>query len=138
MPDPSLTSLTPAETIATLNAAVLDGDLERALTYLDPDVEVIEAASLPYGGVHRGRDDFRALMEHIGSLADMELPNVNLDQIDETTVLVRIQLALTSHATGKKHVIDIAEIDTVVNGLIKKMDVFYKDTALLNEFYAER
>jgi ketosteroid isomerase-like protein len=47
------------DVVRRLFEAVERRDLEALLDLYDPDVEIVEAAALPYGGTYRGRDGAR-------------------------------------------------------------------------------
>src|SRR5262245_44194167 len=80
--------------IQTMHAAITGGDPMRAfavmLDLFDPDVVVHEPASLPYGGIYKGRDEFLGLMGPAMGL-HFDAPNIRLERIvaDEDNVVVR-------------------------------------------------
>ncbi len=45
---------------------------------LDPEFEIVEPDSLPYGGVHRGVDGYVRLMKEIGELFNLDFETLGL------------------------------------------------------------
>ena len=54
---------------------------------LDPEFEIVEPESLPYGGVHRGVDGYVSLMEEIGDLFDLDFEPIGLDALGDGLVI---------------------------------------------------
>src|SRR5271154_6594749 len=52
--------------------ALMDGDADRALSVFSEDIVLREAASLPYGGTHRGREAFIAALGGATKFVDLE------------------------------------------------------------------
>jgi len=123
------------EHIEGMVAALRGGDLDGLLGRLHPDVEVHEAASLPYGGIIRGREAFRdELIMTIMGLATLAIDTVRIGQLDDGRLIVEMDLAFTSRATGETLQMPVVEIYTIVDGLVGRIDVYYKDTKRLVEF----
>jgi len=59
MPGP--TSFPPIRVIRSLYEAVAADDLETVIDLLWPDIVVSQSSALPFGGVWRGHDGFRAM-----------------------------------------------------------------------------
>jgi ketosteroid isomerase-like protein len=56
-------SRTPKEVVAEYYRTALGGDIEAMKAVLDPDIRVVEAKSLPYGGVWEGMEQFMKLLQ---------------------------------------------------------------------------
>lgn len=54
-------SRTPVETIKAIYAAIGVGDLDAAISLLDPGIVVQQSSALPFAGEWRGHDGFRAM-----------------------------------------------------------------------------
>ena len=93
------------------------------------ETEIHEAASLPYGGIHKGVDSFPRLMglvkEHFSN------PKFTQDKMiaDGDQVILLGVLDLIGKKTGKSVSIRMVEIWTIVDGKTRKLEVIYGDTA---------
>jgi ketosteroid isomerase-like protein len=110
-------------------ACTARGDLHGFTASFTADTEIHEAASLPYGGVHKGVDSFPTLIgkvqEHFSGLKFTKHRIV----ASEDNVILWGVLELTSKKTGKPVAIRMVEIWTIVDGKTRKLDVIYGDTA---------
>jgi ketosteroid isomerase-like protein len=106
--------------------------IDAVLAYLDPDVEVIEAPSLPYSGVFEGHDGFRELSSRMAELWEFA-PGKTFDYIDDGTgrVMVLTLGRAIAKETGREVEWRLAELFTVRDGLIVEIRPFYWDTAAI-------
>ena len=121
-----------------LIAGVKARDLESVLALMHPEVEVFEPASLPYGGTWKGRDGFAELLQKIMGLADLSIGDD--PKIHETSdgLIMEMQVTFTSHKDGEAFATSAVEVDRLRDGLVREIDVFYKDVAAINEFFARQ
>jgi hypothetical protein len=126
-------------TASTPNTSVVEQMLDHA-TYsrwhalrdvLDPDFEIIEPDSLPYGGKHRGVDAYISLLQQIGSLFDLQLAPDCLYELDDRTVLLRMHVTFTARATGHSIRLHVLELFTVQDARVSRSQVVISDTAAL-------
>ncbi|MGZ4305737.1 MAG: nuclear transport factor 2 family protein [Solirubrobacteraceae bacterium] len=104
----------------------------RALAdVLDDQFEIVEPDSLPYGGTHHGLNGYRALMEQITTLFELAFDPPGLYALDETTVVVRMNVTFTARSTGRSVKLSVVEVLTVVRGRVRRSEVFLADTAAL-------
>lgn len=124
-----------AETIVRkLIDAVSAGDIDGMLSLLAPDLEVVEPASLPYGGVHRGVEDFcKNVLEVMLSKAEMGATNHRLFSSGDT-VVVSMLSSVTSRRTGNVLQMPYLELYTVKEGLVTRIDAYPQDTKKLVDF----
>jgi ketosteroid isomerase-like protein len=93
------------------------------------ETEIHEAASLPYGGVHKGIDSFPRLMglvkEHFSS------PKFTQHKViaDGDDVVLLGELTVTGRKSGNTISFRMVEIWTIVDGKTRKLEVIYGDTA---------
>lgn len=106
--------------------------LDAALEYLHPDVEVIEAPSMPYPGVFRGRDGFRELAARFGEIWEFP-PGKTFDYMDDGAgrVMVLTLGRAIAKQTGREVEWRLAELFTVRDGLIVEIRPYYWDTAAI-------
>jgi ketosteroid isomerase-like protein len=128
--------MTGVETLEALIAAMRGGDLDGAAALIHRDVVVSEPASLPYGGVHRGRNAFvEDVLGGIMKRASLEIAEATVRDAGDV-VVVQMVLKLTAHATGRTATVPIIELYTVRDGLVTNIDVYPKDTVAYLEVYA--
>lgn len=106
---------------------------EAMKALLHPDVQVIEAASLPYGGIAKGPDAFIKLIKQVFSTwKDIKL-SVQKVLSDGDYVILLAEMSVRNQTTEKMVVIPIAEIWRLNDGKIIEVRPFYFDTKLLLE-----
>jgi hypothetical protein len=103
---------------------------------LAPDVVVDEPRALPYGGVHRGSDVFvesilGAMMGH----ADVAIADAEVFE-GPGGVVGTLVGTLTARTTGEQFPLTMVEIHEVVDGLVRRIDVYTKNPDELAAFYA--
>lgn len=98
---------------------------------LTADYEIVEPASLPWGGTHHGVDGYVALMQRIGETFELEFALDRLCQVDVDTVLLRMVVTFTARTSGRVSVQPVVEVLTMRAGRIARSEVFLKDTAAL-------
>jgi ketosteroid isomerase-like protein len=120
-----------AATVAAFLGCVADRDIKGALALLHEDVEIDEPASLAYGGLHKGPGGFvTGVLKVMGGIAEFATDEVTLHDAGDTTV-VRMDVTVTARSTRCAIRTSVTEIYEVRDGLIVRIDVFYKDTAAL-------
>ena len=122
--------------LAFLDASVR-GDEEAMRDLLHPDVQFIEADSLPYGGISEGPEDIIELIRRI--FKTWEDTDVTVQQVlgDGDRVVLLAEMTGRGRTTGTAFQMPIAEIWLLDNGKIKQMRPFYFDTKLLHDIYSE-
>jgi ketosteroid isomerase-like protein len=126
-----------AELGEELVSAMSRGDLPALLERLHPEVEVREPDSLPYGGVRRGHAGFTEVLQIMGSLTELDITKYTVHPVDSGVILV-LDVRFTSRSSGATIDTRVVEIDSVEAGLVRTMDLFYKDTAALLDFFARQ
>jgi uncharacterized protein len=103
------------------------GRLDEALELVHPDMVLHEAESLPYGGEYHGPDGFRKLFDVVYGLFEV---TATVETHDAGTFCCAIaHCTFTSRQTGRSTDLPIVENYYVENGLITRVDIYYKDTA---------
>jgi len=125
--------------IASSPAGVVEQMLDHAANgrwrvlhdVLSPRFEIVEPASLPYGGTHRGVAGYVALMQRIGELFELEFEPESLDAIDDATVVLRMHVTFTARSTGRGSRLPVVEVLRVIDERVEHSRVFIFDTAAL-------
>ena len=126
---------TPAAVVKEFLAAIASADLQAASALIDPDVVVIEPASLPYGGIYRGAEAFfGTLTKAIFEAMELSFGDVVVFDGGDT-VAARIDLTFTARGTRQTLAMPVVEAYDVRAGKISKIEVFPHDTAALTQFW---
>jgi ketosteroid isomerase-like protein len=127
---------TPAAVVRDLYDALTRGDVPGVLARLDPQVVVDEPNSLPYGGVHQGRDVFAQSV--LGVMAGHAEIAITVADVFEgpAGVIGTLVGTLTARTTGEQYPLTMVEIHEVENEVIRKIDVYTKNPEELAAFYA--
>lgn len=116
------------DVVKSLYAFVAAGDLEGLKSILHPEVVILEAASLPYGGRYDGKDGFVDLVMALGANWD----NFSCTEFEYYTgdqgVVVIFRFQATARATGEKVDQRFTELWRVRDGLVSYLEPFYYDT----------
>ena len=120
-----------------LITAMRERDIEALLALMHPELEVFEPESLPYGGTWNGREGFAALLEKLFGLAELSLDGWKIHETDDG-VIMEFEISFTSHKDGEVFRTSAVEVDRLKDGLVREIDIFYKDVAAANEFFARQ
>ncbi len=128
-----------SEQIFTVQAfldAAESGDRAVMEALMDPDAQIIEAESLPFGGIHKGVEGFVNLARTV--FTTFRKTRVELERLigEGDYVVVIAALHGQSRHTGESFRMPITEIWKLVNGRIVEIRPFYHDTARLNQLAA--
>lgn len=113
------------------------GDEAAARELLHPDVQVIEAESLPYGGVANGPDEFIDLIRRAFTTWDDTRVSVQQILADGDTVVLMAEMSGRGRANGEAFTMAMVEIWRLENGRIREVRPFYFDTKRLHDIYAD-
>ena len=112
----------PTETVERLYASFAAGDLATVLELLDPDVEWVTPATLPWSrGTYRGREDVLSYFESFGEA--LEGAAVVPDQIlgcGDTVVSLGHESG-EARATGEAFSVPFAHVLTVRDGRVTSL-----------------
>jgi ketosteroid isomerase-like protein len=117
-------------TIRAFYEGCLRGDIDAVSTLLAPDVVVIEAASLPFGGRHEGIEAATTLFKTL--FAGIDLSGVVIEaiivQADRGAALLNFSFDLGPAGSSEA---SVCETFVVRNGQIVEIRPYYFDTAAL-------
>src|SRR5882757_9872929 len=111
-----------------------EGRIDEFVAMLDDDFAVHEVASLPYGGIHRGRAGFEALMAELSTKWWKSIIfDVEMIAPDGDRVIAYGTMTLTVLTTGITAQMPAAELWTLQAGRVRELRILYSDVALANE-----
>jgi hypothetical protein len=99
------------------------------------DIVVREAAELPYGGEWKGKEGLHDLMTKIGSLAHLTLADVQVFDAGDGWVVARQSARFLDECSADELVIFMVEVYKLANDKIVEIDVYYKDTKAMVDFF---
>ncbi|HLM72342.1 MAG TPA: nuclear transport factor 2 family protein [Polyangiaceae bacterium] len=122
---------TNVDIVRSIYEAGAKGDLNGILPFLDPNVVIHEAASLPYGGEYHGIEGFSRLAAAVYSTwKSFEVDMTELLDAGPTVVAL-IQLRVTMKESGQVVEMPLAEVWRLRDGKVVDLRPFYWDTAVL-------
>jgi len=108
-------------------------DREAMKELLHPQVRIIEADSLPYGGVFEGAEGFIDLIRRVFSTWRDTRLSVQQVLADGDHVVILAQMSGRGQAADKAFSMPIAEVWLLEDRKIKEVRPFYFDTKLLHD-----
>jgi len=119
--------------VESLLTAARNGDFETVVNLTHPECRIVEADSLPYGGVYEGPEAYKDLiLDLLDAWEDVEITPTNVVSSGVDTI-VRMEFTGSATATDEMLTIPILESYRVKDGLVKNVEVFYRDTAKVLE-----
>ncbi len=109
-----------------LTNAFSAGDLETVLAMFHPQIRILEAPSLPWGGTHHGREGFVALQATMHQWWDTAIKDLEVFDAGHVAVLHE-RMEITGKSTGRSMELDVVDIFSFREGMISEIDVYYKD-----------
>jgi ketosteroid isomerase-like protein len=110
------------------------GRLAEFVAMLDDDFAIHEVASLPYGGVHRGRAGFEALMAELSARWWKSIDfAVEMIAAEGDRVIAYGMMTVTGLTTGITAQMPAAELWTLEAGRVRALRILYGDVALANQ-----
>jgi ketosteroid isomerase-like protein len=109
-----------------MSATGADGRPERA-RLLHEDFVVSSAGGLPFSGEYHGAHGFFDLLAKINEVLDLTPGPITVNPLGQDAVAASFRLTFISKTSGRHLDMDLVEIYTLLDGLIIKLDVYYKD-----------
>ena len=111
------------------------GDLETCVGLVHPEMVLNEGDSLPYPGDHHGRDGFQALVATM--LGHFEVKLVDVQLLDAGSCVVgKILIEFTSRISGRTLAMPVVEFYDIRDGMLHRVDVYYKDAKAIADLAA--
>ncbi len=113
-------------------SAARQGDMATVASLLHPEAQVIEADSLPFGGVVSGFEGFTRLVRQVFTTFANTAVTIDEYIAEGDTVVVLATMTGQSKRSGEVFSMPISEIWRLRDGLITEIKPFYYDTHRLN------
>jgi hypothetical protein len=124
-------------TIKKIYEAMFVGNLQGLKDYLDPDIDIYEAESLPYGGHYKGL----AGAERLGKLIFNTWDDMDFQATGFTAggdyVVALLHFSAKGKKTGKSFSFPVAEVWKFKDGKAIKWQPIYYDTKRASEVFGE-
>lgn len=117
--------------VRSIYEAGMKGDINGTLPFLDPDVVIHEAASLPYGGEYHGLEGFSRLLAAVFS--SFKTFQVDVKELLDAgpAIIAIIELRVTLKESDRIVEMPVAEVWRLRDGKVVDLRPFYWDTAAL-------
>ncbi len=109
----------------------LQNDVEGVATVLHTDVVIYEAPSLPYGGVHAGREEVLKLLGLLYSQIDLSTVVVGDILANSERAAAFLEVPFASGDAAGNQAMRVVETFMIRDGLIAEITPYYFDTAAL-------
>lgn len=118
--------------VLELYDAISRGDAEYLFSALSPELELHEASSIAYGGIHRGLEEIGGLLGQLAGTFDMT--NIQVERIvaDGEFVVVMASFKTADHS----FLVKISEWWQIQDGKVVEIRPYYWDTQELNKALA--
>lgn len=131
-------NLTAKEVVAEYYRTALAGEIESMKVLLDPNIRVIEANSLPYGGVWEGVDEFLKLLAIVFEVwKDCQVKVKHL-VADDDWVVALTEMSGVGVGSGIPFKMPLAEVYRVKDGRIVEITPYYLDAKVLSDVHQGR
>lgn len=114
------------------------GDVPGILALLDPQVEVTEAESLPYGGIYHGHTGVQELLGKMFAAWEVFQAHPVRLVADGDEVIAFLQISGKLRGSGQPIDMPALEVFTLHHQKIVAIQPYYWDTAVLAGLWAER
>ena len=107
---------------------------QRMREVYDPRVEVHEPPSLPYGGVHRGVDNWLRVRTTMMATWEQKLDVLNIyEDTDNNVIVLNYLMDWTCRSTGRNFRMPAIEVLTFRDAKIAKVEFYPQDAGLMVE-----
>jgi ketosteroid isomerase-like protein len=128
MPDVTSDTTETRRVVAALYAAAIRNDVRTIIELMDPDIELIEAESLPNAGVHRGIEAVQRALAPVFEMFDLTHLKLERVVVDGEYGIGLLELPFRDRPG---QTCPISEVWQVRNGRIIKVRPYYWDTAIV-------
>jgi hypothetical protein len=127
----------PLQTVQELYDAFARRDLPKVFSLLSSDIEIVQSAELPWGGLYRGHDGARQFFAKLGSQINSTLDIERLIDAEEHVVAIGWTHG-TVNATGASYRVPIAHVWRVRDGLVIQTQFFIDNPTMFEALRRER
>jgi ketosteroid isomerase-like protein len=128
---------TPASVMDRFFSGYASGDIEAVAALFHPEAVVHESDALPFGGEYHGRDGFRKLIGAMLSDFQFEAFDPEYLPVDDHRIVVRVRARFTLRSSGAAVEFPVLEIYSMQDGMIRDVDVYYKDPGAVANLLAQ-
>lgn len=108
-------------------------DFRAVAAVIHPDILVVSAASLPYGGEWRGIPQFQRFLEAFSAAwEELEVQGPKFVAFGDDGVIVLLTMKARARTTGKTLRTQLCQVNRFRDGLLAEVRPFYWDTAETN------
>jgi uncharacterized protein len=125
-----------AEIVTELGRRFAAGDGAGALALFAPDIRIEQPRSLPHGGSHCGHDGVASMGATFGRYWTRIIRDPRIFG-DGTRVVQVTTQTWTAKSTGRSATVDVVELFSVADGLVREIRVFQQDTHALMQTLEE-
>jgi ketosteroid isomerase-like protein len=123
--------VTGTQVVQRFVTALARGEVDDCLELVADGIVFSEARSLPFGGDWTGKQGVRDLLAAVARQYRVRLGPPQVIGAGVGGVVVRMSGRIIGRATGVQLPLDCLDLYQVENGLIARVDVFYKDAAAI-------
>ncbi|WP_051756977.1 nuclear transport factor 2 family protein [Nocardia sp. NRRL WC-3656] len=120
------------EIVTELSRRFAAGDGAGALALFHPDIRIEQPASLPHGGSYHGHAGVAAMGESFGRYWERSIDNPRIFGSEESVVQLTTQ-TWTAKESGRHATVDVVELFSFADGMVREIRVFQQDTHALLE-----
>ncbi|MFI7189888.1 nuclear transport factor 2 family protein [Nocardia nova] len=120
------------EIVTELSRRFAAGDGAGALALFHPDIRIEQPASLPHGGSYHGHSGVAAMGESFGRYWERSIDNPRIFGSEESVVQLTTQ-TWTAKESGRHATVDVVELFSFADGMVREIRVFQQDTHALLE-----
>lgn len=119
---------TPLEVVQSFTDSMRRGEIDACRLLVADDLVFSEAECLPFGGDWVGPEGFIDFLGAVSKHYRVRVADMVLSEVGDR-VLARVSGTIESRATGRSLPLDALDLYEVRNGVIVRVDVYYKDAA---------
>ncbi|MBO0854519.1 MAG: nuclear transport factor 2 family protein [Nocardia sp.] len=108
------------------------GDGAGAMALFHPEIRIEQPASLPHGGSYHGHAGVADMGQAFGKYWSRTIDNPRIFGSDDAVVQLTTQ-TWTARESGHQATVDVVELFSFADGLVREIRVFQQDTAALLE-----
>lgn len=120
-----------AKLVERFLALALDQRFDPLGEILHDQFELVEPASLPYGGVYRGAGGYETFVRALTGVFELTAFDVQFAIAGKDRVALRSDVGFRARTTGREARVPVVELLSVRDGKLARSEVFLQDTALL-------
>jgi ketosteroid isomerase-like protein len=123
---------TPLEVVRSFTGSLGRGEIDACKELVHPELVFSEAESLPFGGDWIGAQGFVAFLSAISAHYRVRVGEMVVSEAGDR-VVARVSGTIQSRVSGRTMPLDAIDVYEVRDGLIVRVDVYYKDAAAVTE-----